>query len=423
MEPEGFTPVLTRLHFSPGLRLSPQTPIVERVRIEVRNPRHWRMLALSALFFTLSSIIVRFRRKLTSSHLVVLYGATFRPTLDHIFREAAATQESPLQFVYTSFDEAYLKKLEAHPPEGAISARPDTFRGALTLASAKVAILADRPRTMTILRKLAGLFFIDVWHGVSFKGIKRPGFLRHYDEVWVASDFLKDLYVTHCKIPAERVVAIGYSPFDDISKPPPSRERLLEALDLPRESGPIIGVAATWNEKKPSDAVPGISNLGPESLGKLSAFALENHCSFVFRNHLISGAQNTTYPSLYFRPQSNHPSPTEFLRISDILITDWSSLAFDFLHTHRPLLFLDSPVSYPRRFLIGPEHRPGPKIRHVDGLLNHLGELLHSPSILETEFGKQSTELLNRVSPPEIRGKVGKVQVERLSRICATVSP
>ena len=376
------------------------------------------MLFLSALFLTLGSLVVLVRKNMKEPYVVVLFGATFRPTIDTIRREALAHSSTPLRFVYTSFDESYLEKLETAPPNGATIARPDTFRGAMTLASAGVAVLADRPRTMTILKRLGGVFFIDVWHGVSYKGIKRPGFLRSYDEVWVASEFVKNLYVTQCKVSAERVIPIGYSPFDDMNKTPPSRANLLDSLDLPPESGAVIGVAATWNEKNPSDPLPGFSILGPESLDKLSKFAIDNQCTIVFRNHLISGSHQASYPGLYFRSQANYANPNELLQLSDILITDWSSLAFDFLHTQRPLIFLDSPASRPRRFLIGPQHRPGPKIRHVDDLLNHLGSLLRDPSLFESEFGKDSSELLNNVSPPGLRGSVGKNQVERLAEIC-----
>ena len=60
------------------------------------------------------------------------------------------------------------------------------------------------------------LAFFDVWHGIPFKGFDAEDFRvqRHYDETWVASPLLRDLYVDRFSFEPERVVPTGYARTD-----------------------------------------------------------------------------------------------------------------------------------------------------------------------------------------------------------------
>src|SRR5690606_40302310 len=60
------------------------------------------------------------------------------------------------------------------------------------------------------------LRFFDVWHGIPFKGFDADDFrVQHrYDECWVASPLLRDLYIQRFGFEPQRVVATGYARTD-----------------------------------------------------------------------------------------------------------------------------------------------------------------------------------------------------------------
>ena len=64
------------------------------------------------------------------------------------------------------------------------------------------------------------------------------------------------------------------------------------------------------------------------------------------------------------------------LQISDVLICDWSSIAFDYLILNRPTLFLDVEPPFRKGFSLGPEYRFGPVIASLDALLAELAHRL-----------------------------------------------
>ncbi|MFG2503820.1 CDP-glycerol glycerophosphotransferase family protein [Streptomyces sp. NPDC048441] len=57
------------------------------------------------------------------------------------------------------------------------------------------------------------------------------------------------------------------------------------------------------------------------------------------RKHPLTAGRLTGARAPFVRDVSSHPRTTELLLISDVLVTDYSSLMFDFAHTGRPMLF------------------------------------------------------------------------------------
>ncbi|MFM9614881.1 glycosyl transferase family A [Streptomyces sp. V2] len=98
---------------------------------------------------------------------------------------------------------------------------------------------------------------------------------------------------------------------------------------------------------------------------------------------------------------SSYPDIAELYLITDVLVTDYSSLMFDFANTGRPMLFFTYDLEYYRDQLRGfyfdfERQAPGPLLQTSDGLIEALGDIerIHaSYADAYTEFKKMFCDL------------------------------
>jgi CDP-glycerol glycerophosphotransferase len=114
-------------------------------------------------------------------------------------------------------------------------------------------------------------------------------------------------------------------------------------------------------------------------LGRLRAAAGPD-AVVLFRNHPKVENPLDTGDDAQVRDVSSYPSVAELLLAADVLVTDYSTLMFDFAITGRPVLFftydLDRYEQEIRGFYIDFRARaPGPLLKTEDELLDALGGL------------------------------------------------
>ncbi len=115
--------------------------------------------------------------------------------------------------------------------------------------------------------------------------------------------------------------------------------------------------------------------------------------NIIFRAHLNSGdsLKGFKYEFLKIMPYAKYPAIDEFLYIADVLITDWSSIAIDFLPLSRPAIFLDVPAPFAKGFTLGPEHRYGLVVKSIEELKSSIEEGVLNPE----EFLNRHKEKMN----------------------------
>ncbi|MFJ9318019.1 bifunctional glycosyltransferase/CDP-glycerol:glycerophosphate glycerophosphotransferase [Streptomyces globisporus] len=145
-----------------------------------------------------------------------------------------------------------------------------------------------------------------------------------------------------------------------------------ERLAIP-EGRRVVLYAPTWREDQPRKGGKYAPDLhldleqARETLG-------DDHVLLVRRHYLVGGSVPDTD---FVRDVSRHPDVTELLLISDVLVTDYSSIMFDFAQTGRPMLFHTYDLAHYRDTLRGFcfdfEHRaPGPLIPDSAGIVSAL---------------------------------------------------
>ncbi|MCQ4212952.1 bifunctional glycosyltransferase/CDP-glycerol:glycerophosphate glycerophosphotransferase [Streptomyces longispororuber] len=142
-----------------------------------------------------------------------------------------------------------------------------------------------------------------------------------------------------------------------------------ERLGIPEDKRVIL-YAPTWRENQPRRS--GRYGLDLQlDLAAARAALGDDHVLLVRRHYLVGGA----VPACDFvRDVSRHPDAAELLLIADVLVTDYSSMMFDFAQTGRPMLFHTYDLDHYRDTLRGfyfdfAAQAPGPLLRTSDEVI------------------------------------------------------
>ncbi|GAA2290259.1 CDP-glycerol glycerophosphotransferase family protein [Streptomyces kunmingensis] len=167
------------------------------------------------------------------------------------------------------------------------------------------------------------------------------------------------------------VLASGY-PRNDVLHAP-DRDKLAtsvrERLGIP-DGKRVILYAPTWRENQPRRSGRYGLDLRLDLAAARAALG-DDHVLLVRRHYLVGGA----VPGCDFvRDVTRHPDAAELLLIADVLVTDYSSMMFDFAQTGRPMLFHTYDLDHYRDSLRGfyfdfTAQAPGPLLRTSDEVI------------------------------------------------------
>ncbi len=256
---------------------------------------------------------------------------------------------------------------------------------------------------------LAGARRVQIWHGAPLKEIELPLHHRRLAAMpawqrpllrfqkWVLGRYASwDVLVSTSRyftehafracLPALRIVEVGYPRNDALFMAAGYPSALLQVnVDLTAAAqltkhrtggGRVVLYAPTFraDSRSPFES-------GHIDLSRLSKFAVEHGVLFALKLHpVLSGRfQLDAWPGIVEVEAASDVYP--LLSQVDVLVTDYSSIFFDFLLLQRPLIFypydLDRYVADERRLLFPYEAMtPGPKARDFADLLSVLTELL-----------------------------------------------
>jgi CDP-glycerol glycerophosphotransferase len=255
---------------------------------------------------------------------------------------------------------------------------------------------------------LTDIKFVDLWHGIPI--LKKPTpqkvkYLNLYDLVLVSSDHVKNVYQSEFMIKTE-IQSAGFGRTDVLFNKSLSGVR--EKLGLPEKK--IILFAPTW---KPADAdfdnyAFGMSE--EEFVKKINTFAKKNDYFVIFRSHLLSGSgdEEAKLSNVRAMPVNRYPYTEEVIAASDILVTDWSSIAFDYLATGKPVVFFDSPIPFLKgesdRAVVG--NRFSDITHDLDELEQTVSEYLKNPKKYEQKNKDKIKRIIKLAYGKNLDGKI-----------------
>jgi CDP-glycerol glycerophosphotransferase len=236
-------------------------------------------------------------------------------------------------------------------------------------------------------RKRSGTTYLQTWHGTPLKRIafdipgrtfaNRPEYLRD-----LSRDIAKwDALVSPNPLSTEvmrrafrydgEVLETGYPRNDLLLDPRRAeiRRRVRDELGIPEASRAVL-YAPTWRDSHAFSLELDVARL----LGELDGHFL------LLRLHQLVDPAAGLAADPRFRDVSTYTDNRELFLAADVLVTDYSSVMFDFAVTGKPMLFytydLDSYRDEVRGFTFDFEREaPGPLCRDTGELIEELGEL------------------------------------------------
>src|SRR3546814_11071504 len=120
------------------------------------------------------------------------------------------------------------------------------------------------------------------------------------------------------------------------------------------------------------------------------------------------------FPCVVAFPGDLYPNTEEILQISDALICDWSSIAFDYLLLDRPTYFLDVPPPFRKGLALGANYRFGPVVLGLEQLVAQLESWLKAPSNYWKFHRSLRRDIRKKVYGPMADGRASARCVDRL---------
>ncbi|MET9770645.1 CDP-glycerol glycerophosphotransferase family protein [Streptomyces sp. NPDC006415] len=231
-----------------------------------------------------------------------------------------------------------------------------------------------------------GQCVVQTWHGTPLKRIGRDlAGSPHADAAYMASMERRSAQWSVLVSPNSfstpvlrrafgyggEVLECGYPRNDLLYAPDRAKvaAAVRERLAIP-EGRRVVLYAPTWREDQPRKGGRYAPDLHLDLEHAREALG-DDHVLLVRRHYLVGG----TVPDTDFvRDVSRHPDVAELLLISDVLVTDYSSIMFDFAQTGRPMLFHTYDLAHYRDTLRGfcfdfERRAPGPLIPESAGIV------------------------------------------------------
>lgn len=350
------------------------------MRIDKRNPVHWLLLVGFLLQSALGIALRPFLRSRNGT--IVLYGHKLNGNLLALSRYMLAHPDSNLRPVFLSMDRDYLRELRAQGVDCRWTGGPAC---AALLARAEALVSDHGLHSLGLWRgayQKLGMKFFDVWHGMSTMEYRPEDVsARHrYDEIWVASGLYREVYATRFGFEESKVVVTGHARTDRLVVRTRDGNVLRRQYGLPADRRLVL-FAPTWKQQSHTRSIYPFGSQKADFLEGICGTALEHGASVVMRSHLNSGdVAADGVEGLYLLPASRYPDTEAILEMCDIIVCDWSTIAFDWLLLDRPALFLDVEPPYPLGSFLGDEFRYGEVVATFPQLLQSLDGILNDPA-------------------------------------------
>ncbi|MFC7470449.1 CDP-glycerol glycerophosphotransferase family protein [Actinomadura keratinilytica] len=234
-----------------------------------------------------------------------------------------------------------------------------------------------------------GQYVVQTWHGTPLKRIGRdlagspaadPHYiaaLPHRSAQWsllVSPNRFSTPILRHAFGYTGPVLESGY-PRNDLLDAHGRAERAARVrrrLSIP-EDRTVVLYAPTWREDRPKRGGRYALDLPLDPAGAAAALG-DSHVLLVRRHYLVGGS---VPGGANVRDVSRYPDVAELLLISDVLVTDYSSLMFDFAQTGRPMLFHTWDLDHYRDTLRGfyfdfESSAPGPLLTDAEEVVEAL---------------------------------------------------
>ena len=248
---------------------------------------------------------------------------------------------------------------------------------------------------------------MELWHGIPFKGFLEENRKQISDSfnrsstVVITSSFFREVFSKKWNVKEGVLKDLGQPRTDMLINRAKSKRKIKQKLGIAQKK--IVFYAPTheqdegvdkplfpWNS---DDTIKRILNL------------IDNETSIIIRPHPYWKELITPFVAdkiknderVYYMPPSVVNETEELIYISDVLITDWSSIYFDFLLMNKPTIFLDLPNPFKDNFLMKPDERIGYLSSNLNELLVNISESINNIESYHKKYDVRLMKLKSKV--------------------------
>lgn len=381
------------------------------MKIDKKNPHHW-LLLLKQGAYTLLALLARPFTRTPQKPVVVLYGHQLAGNLKALYTTWSKSYTNDLDLFFLSLDPEHARQLRA---AGIRVLQCNRLKDMLALSRATALISDHGLHLMTPLLWFTDIRFIDVWHGIPFKGFTPRDFRlqHHYHEVWVSSPLLKALYQDKFGFAANTVHSLGYARTDRLFLRQAPDAEFRKLTNIPA-SQRIVLYAPTWQQDHSGREMFPFGASQDSFIHNLGEICGKHGAMLVIRGHLNAALSGRTNEHVRYCSMSEFPDTESLLQHTDILLCDWSSIAFDFLALDRPAIFIEVEPPFKNGFSLGREYRYGKVAADMDTLCGTLDSILANPEDYASEQGDIHRQVMSAVYGENTDGKSSDRQLSRL---------
>lgn len=367
---------------------------------------------------TLISLLIRyFLSAQSKKDVVLLYGHKLNSNLKGVYDYVNDLRDKKITLYFLTMDPVYYHELKESGVNVILATRLNTV---FFLAKTKCIVSDHGLHSLNILLKVSDVKFVDVWHGIPFKGFDADDFKtqRQYDEVWVTSALLKKLYIEKFGFPPAIVFETGYARTDVLINQNVDIDLVKSSIGISDFNKKVILFAPTWQQDENNRNIFPFSTSEESFFGALDTLCEKLSVLCVFRAHLnTAGLEGVKHKNILFAPHSQFPDTEDILLIGDVMVCDWSSIAFDFLLLDRPTVFLDIPAPFKKGFSLDESYRFGEIVKDFSSMLLVVEESITEPYLYWQKHGKKAQKIKRLLYDDTADGFSGKRCFDRLNTL------
>jgi CDP-glycerol glycerophosphotransferase (TagB/SpsB family) len=381
------------------------------MKIDKRNMLHWLLLMQQGLY-TMLAICARYLSPSPGKPVVILYGHQLSGNLKALYEDWQHSHTRNFEMYFLSLDPTYGPSLEK---QGVQVLRCGRLRDMFKAGRCSAIITDHGLHAMQLFIRFTDIVFIDVWHGIPFKGFNPDDFrVQHqYDEVWVSSPLLKELYQDKFGFNPDIVYDMGYVRADKLFRNDAPDPTFRARAGIPA-TNKIVLYAPTWKQDDQGRELFPFNESQESFIRLLSETCLRHSATLVIRSHLNAQIGQQSFDNVVYCPMSDYPDSEDLLLHADALICDWSSIAFDYLALNRPTIFLDVEPPFKKGFSLGSEYRFGMVVSDMKSLSDSLSNALQAPDKYFAEQGTKHETVCEAVYGDNRDGHSAKKQLNHL---------
>lgn len=384
------------------------------MKINKKKPGHWLLLLQQGLYTLLASCARPFRPR-HRRPLVVLYGHQLSGNLKALYDEWDLNRRQDFDCYFLSLDPQYSRSLRGENVQVLQCGR---LKDMLLVGRADAIITDHGLHAMRSFLALTDICFIDVWHGIPYKGFTPDDFrVQHrYREIWVSSPELKRIYEEQYGFNPDKVIDLGYARVDKLFRGVPPASNIRKSLDI-TETDKLVLYAPTWQQDDSGRELFPFEENQESFIQALDEICRINTATLVIRSHLNARVSQKRFSHVRYCAMKDFPDAEAVLQETDVLICDWSSIAFDFLALARPTIFLDVEPPFKNGFSLGPQYRYGDIANSMQTLAESLNNALSDADEFLANREEQYSKVTDEVYGEHTDGKTAYRQLERLSQL------